>query len=114
MTDSEWLAGLKAGDEVVIESSLFRLALDEVTRSTKTALWVGQLRFSRSSGRNSRCTWLRQPTDELRQEVELQRRRAFAKALLKRAAELADKIPLEKLEAIAAVIEDTATVEASG
>lgn len=91
--DTEWLANLKAGDEVAIQRNYF-VEIGFVARTTPTLIVVGTERFGRVSGRSTGSTswsasWLVPPTAEIRESWA--RRRAIArvrdtewKALLRR------------------------------
>ncbi len=73
MTNSEWLAQLKAGDEVIV-SGTHTMTLDTVTRTTKTLIIVEKnRRFNRKRGRPSGSGYygpsLEQPTPEKRREL---------------------------------------------
>ena len=52
MDDKEWLAGLKAGDEVVVSSGYVQRvpAIHRVTRVTGTLVIVGASRYRKSDG----------------------------------------------------------------
>lgn len=52
MTDTEWLAGLKVGDEVAVPSHHpgGRATVAKVQRETDASLWVCGRRFRRSDG----------------------------------------------------------------
>ena len=83
----EWLAGLNAGDRVIVDSGAFgqqRYDITEVTKVTPT----GKLRIkgytsrlfnnghTSSGGWDSSCT-LREPTKELIDTINLSRMRAY-------------------------------------
>lgn len=73
MTDEQWLAGLKSGDEVALMNWVYPPSVARVTRVTKTLILVGAHRFSRTSGRNvfrGSHVGLDRLTPELRDEIE--------------------------------------------
>lgn len=76
MTDkTDWLAGLKVGDEVVVQSTHMGRGvgrLDKVERLAPTRIVLEQsdIRFRRSNGRRTgshgyHSSWLEQPTADL-------------------------------------------------
>jgi hypothetical protein len=72
MTESEWLAQLKAGDEVIIHT--WRNAdIHTVAKTTKTQITANGTRFNRHGrqiGSHSYWSqWLQQPTPEKREKV---------------------------------------------
>jgi hypothetical protein len=102
---SDWLEDLKPGDRVIVDSGFFGPTLRTVERVTATQILVGQSRYRRSSGspvggdpwaRN----YLREATPECVAQV---RQRSLAERLAKTKW---SEYPLERLEAVAALLKD--------
>lgn len=90
MNDNKWLESLKVGDEVAIVSSggwsrMYRFA--RVERLTNTQIIVAGTRFKRRNGEEVghgyRGDSLEEATAELKAEVEAERKRNNALALLR-------------------------------
>lgn len=111
----EWLSNLKAGDEVAIRCGFGddRYSFRMVDRATKTQIIVGTQKFSRNRGRligseRWNYTYLEQPTPEIRERIDIEKRRSRASSIIRSAkldyCSTITEMPIEKLEAIAAVI----------
>ena len=74
MVNHEWLAGLKAGDEVVLNVAYDSPSIEVVLRATPTTLWVCLYKFRRADGKQAgpielRRASIEEPTIELRNEI---------------------------------------------
>lgn len=77
--DSEWLAALKVGDEVLIDNR-WAATIAAVDRVTSTQIIVGKSKYRRHSGRaigadSWNPVYLRQPTQRDRDAIEVSRLR---------------------------------------
>lgn len=104
MGNNDWLAALQVGDTVVV-SGRWANHIAKVERMTPTQILAGKTRYCRRTGRQKGgntwdSTWLRQPTQELLDEIL---RLKFAK----RARETDwTKYSLDELRQIAALISE--------
>jgi hypothetical protein len=107
---ADWLETLKEGDEVVVSGPWSGLSLERITRASATQVAVGATKFRRSDGRQVggkgyRFPTIKEPTPELRQKIAHDR---VASKLAGMRPESWRALPLETLEAIAALIDGAA------
>lgn len=115
--NSAWLASLKAGDEVAIDSSYGRRwRMAKVNRVTATQVIVGQYnaKYRRADGRSVgtqiwESTYIHEPTPEIRENVEIDRLTEKAKNLRSSIA-----IPATKGELVAFICALTPFVKKEG
>lgn len=116
MDNTEWLAGLKVGDEVAIPNGFYAPLIRKVSHVTATQVVVGGVRFNRKDGWERGSSRRRSRISEVTAEIIEERSRYRNIRLISSIAGSPRKLELlstEDLQAIADILRKYEEKEAS-